>query len=65
MKKRVEIAVDRLVLRGLQPGQGRRVAEAVQRELARLGAEGGLSGRTTAGEIGAALGGAVKGGPRR
>jgi hypothetical protein len=43
MKKRVEIGVDRLVLHGIRAGQQRAVQQAVERELARIGAEGNIT----------------------
>jgi thiamine monophosphate synthase len=40
--KRVEIHVDRLVVHGLPAARGRAVAAAVQGELTRLAAQGGI-----------------------
>jgi len=45
--RRVEIRIDRLVLHGVAPGDRRAVAQAVERELARIAGEGGFAtGRT-------------------
>jgi len=41
-RKRVEIHVDRLVVHGLPAARGRAVAAAVQGELTRLAAQGGI-----------------------
>ncbi|HYU31536.1 MAG TPA: hypothetical protein VEW48_05195 [Thermoanaerobaculia bacterium] len=43
LRKRVEIHVDQLVLHGLPAGQRRAVGEAVERELARIGAQGEIA----------------------
>ena len=43
MNRRVEIRVDRLVLRGIPAAQRRFVREAVERELARIGAQGEIT----------------------
>lgn len=43
MNRRVEIDVDRLVLHGIQAGQRQAVRQAVERELARLGAQGEIA----------------------
>lgn len=43
MKKRVEIRIGELVLHGIADGQRGAVGEAVQRELARIAAEGGFA----------------------
>lgn len=64
VRKRVEIHVDRLVVHGLPAARGRAVAEAVQREVARLGQQGGIQA-TDPGqarrEIATGITGAVRG----
>jgi hypothetical protein len=65
--KRTEIHVDRLALHGLSAARGRVVAEAVRRELARLGGQGGIQtadpGQIRR-EIAAGVAGAVRGAKR-
>ena len=65
--KRTEIHVDRLVLHGLSAARGRVVAEAVRRELARLGEQGGIQtadpGQARQ-QIAAAVAAAVRGAKR-
>ncbi len=46
MTKRVEVHIDRLVLHGVAPGDRSAVAQAVEREVARLAEAGGLAGGT-------------------
>lgn len=43
MKKRIEIQVDQLVLHGIPAGQRRAVEEAVERELARIAVQEGIT----------------------
>lgn len=41
--KRIELHIEELVLHGFPPGQGHRIADAVQHELARVFAEQGTA----------------------
>ncbi|HEY0558269.1 MAG TPA: hypothetical protein VGG20_28720 [Thermoanaerobaculia bacterium] len=65
--KKTEIHIDRLVLHGLSAARGRVVAEAVRRELVRLGEQGGIQaghpGQTRR-EIAAGVAAAVRGAKR-